>query len=129
MTATDIIALRAANTGKSVKPSWDDSWSNFSAEDVRKFENECESKFNTDAEVRACVAEKMKSGKTGGINWGELFSTGLGAAQNYRDNKQFGNSGTYVPPTETKNNTGLYVGLGIIAVIGVGIGIYFVTKK
>lgn len=130
MTATDIMAIRAARKGEKVVSTWDDSWSNFTADEIRKFENECESKFNTESEVNACVEEKKRSGRVGGgLNLGSLFNTGAGLVQTYRDNKQYG-SGTYnTTPVETKNNTGLYIGLGVLAVVGVGVAIYFIRKN
>lgn len=43
-------------------------------------------------------------------------------------NKVNNNYGNYPPPPQKKNNTALYV-VGGLAVIGIGVAIYFATKK
>ncbi len=132
MNATEIMYLKARSEEKPLINKWGANWSGFTAEDIRKFENECESKFNTDEEVAACVSEKKKSGKTGGINWGNLFSTGLTTIQNIRENQGSGGVGyttNYTPEPPKKNNTALWVTLGIVGVAGIVGLVWYVSKN
>lgn len=101
----------------------------------REASNQCESKYNTDSEVRACTEqllsdENKKSGKFG--DWMETaqeagwIDKGLGILGAVLSKTPQGRD-DYQPPPPPKN-TALYV-IGAIAVIGIGVGIYFATKK
>jgi hypothetical protein len=132
MNATEIMYLQAKADDKKLVNKWGSSWSGFTAEEVRKFENECESKFNTDAEVNACVAEKKKSGKTTGINWGNIFTTGLNTIQSIKENQGTGGNGyraDYAPDPPKKSNTALWVIVGVVGVAGVVGLVWYMNKN
>lgn len=108
--------------------SWNDGeeWTNFTGEEIRKFENECESKFNTEGEVKACVAEKIKgrAQSSGKVNWGSVANNAIDFFNQYRDNKNATDSGStpYIEP-EKKSN-GLLIGISVVgglALLGTGI--------
>lgn len=132
MNANTILAVEAKSNNDTFKSTWGNDWSNFTAEDIRKFENECESKFNTDAEVKNCVAQKLgsASGKKG-VNWGNIGTSAQQFLSGFMNNESTSSPEVYTnqnydPP---KNNTGAWV-LGILGVAALGFGIwYFRFKK
>lgn len=140
MNANTITAIAEAKKGETLVKTWgNDGWSNVTGDQKRAIENQCESQYNTQAEVNACVARKLSalgggsgSGSTGGgINLTNLgtsaqqFLSGFMAGKNQGDTNVYTNT-NYEPP---KSKTGTYVliGLGVVA-LGVGIW-YFGFKK
>ena len=126
MNAVNYIALEAKSEGKQAVSTWGSGWNNATGSELRMIENECESLFNTDAEVQKCIQSKLGSaGKAGSgfgsrINWGNVgqsaadFISGL-------SNKGGGNTpvydnSNYTPPK--KDMTWLWVTLGVAAVGG-----------
>ena len=104
------------NTGK--------EWSNFTESEIRKFENDCESQFNTEAEIKKCVASKIgaraeKSGSGNSqVDWGAAANSAIDFFNQYRDNKNAGSS-TYTPDTTpTKNGNGLLIGGAVVVGLG-----------
>lgn len=125
MNVNTILAIEAKTNKESFKPTWGNDWSNFTAEDIRKFENDCETKFNTDAEVKNCVAQKMgaASGKQG-VNWGNIGTSAqqfLSGLMNNSGSQQTYTNQNYEAP---KSNAGAWV-IGILSVTALGFGIWY----
>ncbi len=118
-------------TNKTWEQSWDCpnaecEWSNFSAEQIRKFENDCETQFNTNEDVQKCVKRK-KAGSVGG----DILNAGLDWFNNRPSaSGNIDTTTTLDTDYDKKSNTGLWVGLGIFGAVGVGVAIwYFGFKK
>lgn len=128
MNANTITAISALSKGETIQKTWgENDWSNATADEIRRFENECESKFNTDAEVKACVDEKIKStlgGKLSGVNWGNLGASAkqlIGGITGSQNTSQYDTNVNYKSP---KDNNGALI-LGGIAVVLAGVAIWY----
>lgn len=127
MDATTYLGLGAAAKGVKIPNTWGGDWSNADAAQIRKWENECESKFNTDAEVKNCIAQKMSGDTTGKINWGNIgtsaqqFISGVLAGR--QESGQTYTNDNYTPPKST-TGTGTYVMIGL-GVVAAGLAIWY----
>lgn len=138
MNANTITAIAEAKKGESLVETWgNDGWSNITGDQRRAIENQCESQFNTQAEVNACVAKKISSigsgSSGGGINFTNLgasaqqFVSGFMANRPNKGDTTVYTNTNYEPP-KTKTGTYVLIGLGVVA-IGVGIWYFGFRKK
>lgn len=119
MDASTIVAIEAKREGIPVGNTWSTDWSNI-----------------TPAEAAAQAATQgAGSGGTasgGGVNWGGIGSAAQQLFSGWRQSKGTGayspSPTSYDPPK--KDNTGLYIALGVGAIALVGVAVwYFGFKK
>ena len=110
-------------------------YSNMTEQDAN---NQCESRYNTDSEVKSCVDELLNDENKKG-SFGDWMKTaqdsgwidkGLGILGGFMNKNPQGTSqgGNYYQQPPPKNNTALYV-VGGLAVVGIGVAIYFAVRK
>lgn len=112
-------------------------FSNMTSQDA---ENQCEKIHNTDESVKSCVDNLLNESSESKGSFGDWMKTAKGAGwidkgltllsggdNNQGDiNTRNNNNNKYNTP---QNNTALYIGIGVVALIGIGVAIYFARKK